>query len=1788
MAGKPQVSLALVGPMGCGKTTLLARLCSELGAFPAEEHQQCQDLAWELGRPSHRHGWMLDRLPCEREEGTTVMPTLQMFKSQSCVYSAFDTPGREDLVLEFVSNFLSITSLADAAVMVVSAASGEWEMAVESGRARELALDCFTMGIKTLGSDVPVIPVAGLSGENLVSKSAEMPWYAGHTAIESLDALGSMNRPAEKPLRLPVLKVHDQPKAGTVVVGRIETGSIRIGIKVIFSPSGLVSEVRSIYKAGEPVNDAREGDIVSVGLGSGDESEQLRPSDIRRGMVISGSTDPAADAETFLAQVVVLNHPGVIRAGYCPAIAVHTAQVPCEFEELLSKVDRKTGKDAENNPTSAKTGDVVTVKMRPRALVCVETFSAYPPLGRFAIRDHGRTVGVGVIKEAPNSRRTISTHCTVGSNGKPSFTELLTLAHLERPGAPEDTCAGSACGAIMSVPRFEERYSLVALKLHTGRTHQIRVHMQSIGHPLITDTRHPMEDAKYAEDRLNEDKTWCPRNFLHTYRLAFRDVPSEEDLESSGYGPTQELISPLPSDLREALALLKPVDASSQPNYEDWLSGDAGRLRRYLVAQGFKGPATPCFATLRAAVQRAQEQWPAGTWEGEAPLWVVQPSHLEAAPAFLSSACGMARRQTEALQAVMDRAEQIVRDGSLESRPKKRRRPRERRDERPGSATGDAHAVLQEEKGDHRLDCLQFLRALVASRRGKQNRRDFAAMAEDARSFEIFLRSELDALQTRLLAKFSTTQRATEIDPAKAPGWLGPSEVCGRSYEVAEQNGESVEELQPQGALLQHESTPLAEAMGQVMPDETALFRTSQLLASLKTYDCLEGDGDTDFCTQMAQETASCGSCPEDDAVQNPKALVSWAMLLDQMGMHYDLNFGAAVTGNSILQPEKPRAESELDMNIRPMATMRPSKDPAMMRVGVNLGSAEEEEKAAKVAVTMHETMVRTLNLARLVILGSPVVVQSCFIHSAIYAVVGVVGTLEQAFYALGLKELRWAFLRLYPEAASWNGNHLPDGDACSKSLLGGDDALGELAGANVLVKWTGNEKFLMLDSQGWATPGPKSLATVVTLQPVYIKGQQLADTYTLQLRSKSSKWGDHWLACTPVNHLRVGGWLRAFRTHQEACPFKLVQDSSCPMGTCKMLSTWPTPPQQEPIFTLAKDGGCMPAGFYLVDQFHGGRSYVGQAPDVEASHFELILAGESAWTTPLSKKGSMVLKQVSAKHTVSATQEEDDDQSRTGMSTTRGRGCLDRLVLHPYKAGRVSWGLLTLIVVAWEAVAMPLLLFDLGDLSVALSSITSTMLAFWIVDICINCITGVDRGGVIDLKLKTAFREYATSWMVPDLLIVALDVVVLVAVSEDSGETPTSAGSQGMRLARALRLLRLIRLLRIYKASSAANFLVDYIRSPSLLIASKIAWTLLTILFINHYIACGWCAIAYFNVDGLTWILASNLEHATFTELYLSSLHWSLTQFSPATNNIAPQNVLERSVAAFVVIFALLVFSSFVSSITNHMNQLRITNARMIEEDMQLRNFFEKRMISVDLSGRIQHLFKKGSGLHMRRPHIGDIPFLKEMPESLRIHLHNELYMKHFYDMPVFSKIIPLDRSLFSKICHHAFEERFYPASFEVFVDGSNAKFTIINVNGDLDYSWMQSAWDPHRSARGVSHATTLVKVPLGAWLAEAALWSDWTHRGLLESVSPSEILLLDVSSFTYQCHNHGGPVYNLLRRVAVLAIAYREQLSRSATAVTDLPLHEFAWKNILERGAKLQTMNTVINAMTRASFLK
>merc|ERR1712061_526679 len=109
--------------------------------------------------------------------------------------------------------------------------------------------------------------------------------------------------------------------------------------------------------------------------------------------------DPAKATDFYKAQVIILNHPGEIRAGYTPVVDCHTAHIACKFEVLEEKIDRRSGKKLEDNPPMVKSGDAAIVKMVPQKPMCVEAFSDYAPLGRFAVRDMRQTVAVGVIKE---------------------------------------------------------------------------------------------------------------------------------------------------------------------------------------------------------------------------------------------------------------------------------------------------------------------------------------------------------------------------------------------------------------------------------------------------------------------------------------------------------------------------------------------------------------------------------------------------------------------------------------------------------------------------------------------------------------------------------------------------------------------------------------------------------------------------------------------------------------------------------------------------------------------------------------------------------------------------------------------------------------------------------------------------------------------------------------------------------------------------------------------------------------------------------------------------------------------------------------------------------------------------------------------------------------------------------------------------------------------------------------------------------------------------------------------
>jgi len=324
--------------------------------------------------------------------------------------------------------------------LIIAAGTGEFEAGIsKDGQTREHALLAYTLGVKQMivavnkmdttkwseerfteickevhnfikkvgykPEAVAMVPISGWHGDNMLEPSENMPWFkgwkiesksgekTGKTLLQAIDAIEPPQRPTDKPLRLPLQDVYKIGGIGTVPVGRVETGVIKPGMIVSFAPTGVTTEVKSVEMHHESLPEGLPGDNVGFNV------KNVSVKEIRRGNVASDSkNDPAKEAGSFNAQVIVLNHPGQIGAGYSPVLDCHTAHIACKFAELLEKIDRRSGKKIEDNPKNIKSGDAAIVKMIPTKPMCVESFMDYPPLGRFAVRDMRQTVAVGVIK----------------------------------------------------------------------------------------------------------------------------------------------------------------------------------------------------------------------------------------------------------------------------------------------------------------------------------------------------------------------------------------------------------------------------------------------------------------------------------------------------------------------------------------------------------------------------------------------------------------------------------------------------------------------------------------------------------------------------------------------------------------------------------------------------------------------------------------------------------------------------------------------------------------------------------------------------------------------------------------------------------------------------------------------------------------------------------------------------------------------------------------------------------------------------------------------------------------------------------------------------------------------------------------------------------------------------------------------------------------------------------------------------------------------------------------------
>ncbi len=416
---KPVINVAFVGHVDHGKSTTIGHLMFQAGNLSQQNLDKLKEEAKKHGKVGFEFAYYMDRFKEERERGVTIDLSYEKLITQKYEVTIIDAPGHRD----FIKNMITGASQADCAFLVVAAKEGvqpqtkEHVWLLRTMGVGEIAVLINKMDtidykeeefkkvkedvsniIKQAGykpDQVNFIPISGFQGENLAKKTTKMAWYKGPTLLEQLDIFKLPEKPTSLPLRMPIQDAYEIKGIGTVPVGKIETGIMKTGMKILILPGrtgkGIEGEVKTIEMHHEILPFGEPGDNVGVNL------RGVGKKDIARGDVICDAANAPKVVDEFVGQIAIISPLGVIAVGYTPVFHVHTAQVPCKFTELISKTS-PDGSTVEK-PDYLKAGDVAKVRIKPIGNLILETQATNPHMARFAIRDAGQTVAAGVCIE---------------------------------------------------------------------------------------------------------------------------------------------------------------------------------------------------------------------------------------------------------------------------------------------------------------------------------------------------------------------------------------------------------------------------------------------------------------------------------------------------------------------------------------------------------------------------------------------------------------------------------------------------------------------------------------------------------------------------------------------------------------------------------------------------------------------------------------------------------------------------------------------------------------------------------------------------------------------------------------------------------------------------------------------------------------------------------------------------------------------------------------------------------------------------------------------------------------------------------------------------------------------------------------------------------------------------------------------------------------------------------------------------------------------------------------------
>ncbi|OAY72742.1 HBS1-like protein [Ananas comosus] len=423
-----QLNLAIVGHVDSGKSTLSGRLLHLLGRISKKEMHKNEKEAKEKGKGSFAYAWAMDESTEERERGVTMTVSVAYFDSKKYRVVLLDSPGHKD----FVPNMISGATQADAAILVVDACTGSFEAGMDGygvGQTKEHAQLVRSFGVeqiivavnkmdvvgyskerfdfikshlggflRTCGfkdSSIIWVPLSAIENQNLITPASDVrlsSWHRGLCLLDAIDSLLPPTRDVSKPLILPICDVIRLQSMGQLAAcGKLETGAIRNGSKVLVMPAGEVATVRSIERDSNTCNIARAGDNVAVNL-QGIDWSYVMP-----GGVLCHPDFPVSVATSLELKIVVLDIVTPILVGSQVEFHIHHAKEAARVTKIVSLLDQKTGKVSKSAPRVLKSKQNAVIVVALEGAVCVQEYSTCRALGRAFLRSSGNTIAVGIV-----------------------------------------------------------------------------------------------------------------------------------------------------------------------------------------------------------------------------------------------------------------------------------------------------------------------------------------------------------------------------------------------------------------------------------------------------------------------------------------------------------------------------------------------------------------------------------------------------------------------------------------------------------------------------------------------------------------------------------------------------------------------------------------------------------------------------------------------------------------------------------------------------------------------------------------------------------------------------------------------------------------------------------------------------------------------------------------------------------------------------------------------------------------------------------------------------------------------------------------------------------------------------------------------------------------------------------------------------------------------------------------------------------------------------------------------